>query len=256
MGNTRFIYSACAVAVAAKFDGPHALNRTWATVALPMIGGSDISTEKGPNGNPVLSFASATAHVRGFESSPGTFTTINTVTVTDLNIMSGWLQADLELALRFDYTDGNPAVLTPDLTLRPYTRLLVTGQDFSNVSLDDYPPKQAATDHDQFRADLKQGKILAGKSHIHKTKKKKPRELKAHAGLAVDPNNRLQFTPATHEYGYFGPPERRVYMGEWAQEDDWQGLVGLRIVFNSTTPQATGEIVIADWLGNNGQFYP
>ncbi|HSB14269.1 MAG TPA: hypothetical protein VLE22_07400 [Bryobacteraceae bacterium] len=249
----KFIYSASAVAVAAKFDGPHALNRAWATVALPMIGGSDISTEKGPNGNPVLSFASATASVKGSENS-GVFTTINTVTVEGLNILSGWLEADLELTLRFDYADGNPAVLGAVVSNQPFTRLVVGGQDFGNVTLDNEPVKQAAKDHDKFRNDLKQGTILKDKHHINKSKKNK-KELKAHASIAVDPA-RLKFDPATGEYGYVGAPERRVYIGEWAEDEDWQGIVGLRIVFESTNPQAKGEIVIADWLGDNGQFYP
>jgi hypothetical protein len=245
----RFIYSASSVAVAAKFDGPHALNRAWATAALPMIGGTDIATEKGPNGNPVLSFASATAHVKGWESPSGVFNTLNTVTVTGLNVLKGLLTADkIEVSLQFAFTKNSKEELTVDVPPNPYTNLWIAGQDYSNVVLEGVLAKSAGKAHDKFcKDDLP--KERPGKFHIHQKKRKT-----AFTYLSKDPNNRLQSTNTEH--GYLDFDSGRVYLGEWASEEDWQGLVGLRIVFESSDPVARGEIVIADWLGNNGQFYP
>ena len=243
----RFIYSASSVGVAARFDGPHALNRAWATANLPMIGGEDVSTVTGPAGNPVLSFASATAHVKGWESAPGVFTTENTVTVTGLNILNRVTARKLEVNLRFTAA-RSPEKLTVEVTANPYEELRIDGKDFSDVVFEGDLARKAGEDHKNFR-DKELPARRRGKHHIH------AKLGTAFTTLSLDPNNRLTSDPTEH--GYLTVANLgRIYFGEWAEEVDWQGIVGLRVALDSGQPQARGEIVIADWLGNNGQFYP
>ncbi len=243
----RFIYNASSVGVAARFDGPHALDRAWATANLPMIGGEDVSTENGPNGNPVLGFASATARVKGWESAPGVFTTENTVTVTGLNILNRLTARKLEVSLRFS-ASGSPDKLTVDVTVNPYEGLKIDGQDFSDVVFESDLARAAGDDHRNFR-ERELPARRKGKHHIH------TKLGTAFTTLSRDPKNRLTSEPTEH--GYLTVPNLgRIYFGEWAEEEDWQGVVGLRVVLDGGQSQPRGEIVIADWLGNNGQFYP
>ena len=243
----RFIYSASSAGVAARFDGPHALNRAWATANLPMIGGDEVSTVTGPAGNPVLSFTSATAHVKGWESAPGVFTTENTVTVTGLNILNRVTARKLEVRLRFIAT-ANPEKLTVEVTANPYEELLIDGQNFSDVVFESDLALAAGEDHGKFRSQELPAR-RRGKHHIHKKLDT------AFTTLSRDPKGRLTSEPTEH--GYLAVADLgRIYFGEWAEEEDWQGVVGLRVALDSVQPQARGEIVIADWLGNNGQFYP
>lgn len=251
----RFIYSASSVAVAAKFGGASPLNRAWATATLPMIGGEDISTEKGPNGNPVLSFSTATAQVQGFESG-GVYTTVNTVAVTDLNVLNKLTAHKIEVSLRFDFNIKEELTVTLD---GAYGGLLIDGVSYENVTWDNEIARSAGRDHRKFRHDLVAGTVLKGRSHIHKTKAGV--DQKAHASLAKDPDGRLGnvLDLPTHQadYGFVDVDGFfRVYFGAWSQDENYQGVVGLRIVLDDAQPAAPGEIVVADDLGNNGQFFP
>jgi hypothetical protein len=103
----------------------------------------------------------------------------------------------------------------------------------------------AGTNHTKFRkVDLPARR--PGKHHIHA-------KGKAFTSLAEDPGNRLGFNATDHAF-LDVPDVGQIFFGEWAEDQDWQGVMGLRIKLDS--PQAKGEIVIADWLGDNGQFYP
>jgi len=164
------------------------------------------------------------------------------------------LTADkIEFSLRSDFNSKEE--LTVDLN-GVYTGLLIDGASFDNVTLANAIAVSAASNHQQFRKDLAGGKVLKGRGHIHKVKRVS--EQKAHASLAVDPGKRLKYDPLPKaDYGYVDVNGFfRVYFGAWSEDENYQGVVGLRIVLDSAQPAAPGEIVVADDLGNNGQFFP
>jgi hypothetical protein len=123
MDQKRFLYSASAVAVAAKFDGANALNRSWATVSLPIIGGEVLAAEDGPIGNPVLSFGRATAHVNGFERPTDTFNTVNRVTVTNLNVLGRLLADTIDVSLTFVFQRAGESITDVQISGTPYVNL-------------------------------------------------------------------------------------------------------------------------------------
>jgi hypothetical protein len=248
----RFIFSANAFAVADNVEPPTQAGKAWASVGLPMTGGT-VTAGPVSDSNAGLSFRNATASVKGWFDG-AYYVTENTARVENVNIEE-WLHADvIEVKLTFKF-QKNPLDLVVDVNRNPYTGLSIAGQNFSNVTLDDTDPKGAGHNHP----------IVPGRPyHHHKSKSQK--DLKLHTSIARDRDNE---TPQSHfgrlkfvgqDYGYVdvaaAAGQRRVYFGEWAEEEDWQGVIGLRVEFMDDKGNLTRQIAIADYLGNNGQFYP
>lgn len=291
----RFIFSANAVAVADNAEPPGQTGKAWASVALPMTGGT-VTTDHLSHSDAVLSFSDAWAEIKGWhDSASDTYITENRVVVKGLDIekppgaAEGWLHADqIEVMLTFKFKKSTPNLTVevnpdqgPGVPRRPYTGLKIAGQSFSNVVLEKTKPKDAGQNHKNFRAaegpDNKE-------HHIHKSGTN--RDLRFHTSIARDidppnpPPNRLKFDNPdygrirVHEDKTVSPfvwrvftgtdaqflaltdRKRCVYLGEWAQDEDWQGIVGLRVAFLDGDGNITRQIVVADWLGDNGQFYP
>jgi hypothetical protein len=239
----RFIYSANAVGVAANFSGPHALTGSWASSSLPTIGGYAEATAPALTGNDVLSFTGAKTEITGVAKG-GQRETKVTTTVTGLNICNGRLKADkVELIVTATFDGSSQSLVKVDVNANPYTKLSIDNQDYSNVGLDQAMADGAGKDHRKFRKETL--KSRKGKYHTHWRGR-------AHTTLAKG-DSRLKFDADTFAYAFVDVPGcGRVYFAEWSQEEDWQRLVGLRIVLEAPNQ---GEIVIADpdW---NGQFYP
>ncbi len=240
----RFIFSASAVAVADNTEPPAQTGKAWASVALPMTGGT-VTAGPVSHSDSVLSFSNATAEIKGWFD--GTYyITENRVVVENLDV-EDWLHADgVEVKLTFKF-QKSPEQLTADL-FTDYRVLRVDGTPIPGAAPNTLPVHDAEN-HGQFRNHLANnpGSIgLSGKFRVKKSK--------AHASLAQNPG--LSF--ADPDFGFkdsASHPGRRVYLSEWAEDEDWQGVVGLRIEFREAGT-ITRQIVVADWLGNNGQFYP
>ncbi len=255
---SRFIFCANAVAVADNTEPPTQAGKAWATATLPMTGGHVKVGPESYKGSD-FSFGSATADVKGWYDG-SRYVTENTVVVENLNI-GNWLHADrIEVCLKFQYKEL-PRELTVNVTQKPYTGLQIQGQDFSDVTFSEAIPRIAGADDEAFRKELENGELLKGKYRIHKSKSASGRGLKVESSIAQD--DRLVFDPLTGDFGYYsvknsaGQETARVYLGEWAEDDDWQGVVGLRVEFrNPDTAKIERQIVVADWLNDNGEFFP
>jgi hypothetical protein len=239
----RFIYSANAVGVGANFAGSNSLVQSWASCALPTIGGKAHSgPDQGPKGHPVLSFDNAETTITGEEKGQKRVTTIKT-TVNGLNVCSGKVKADkVELVVTATFDIGTESLddVRVDPT-NPYDNLQIDNNPFGNISLAKVKASDAGKNHRKFRKDNhRNGK---GKYHTHWRGK-------AHTTLAND-DARLKFSD--FDYAYVDVPGcGRVYFAEWSEEEDWQRVVGLRIKLASPNQ---GEIVIAD-PDFNGYFFP
>lgn len=219
--------------------------------------GGVVSASHGSYVGQGLSFTSASAEIKGWHDSVSdTYITENTVIVKTLKIEE-WLEAaKIEVKLTFKF-QKSPLDLTVEVTSSPYEDLKILTVPYK-ITLDNTDPKNAGHNHP----------ITPGRPHhVHKSKSQK--DLKLHTSIARDlayegsqpPYGRLKFAPHPKcDYGYVDVQaaggQRRVYFGEWAEEEDWQGVVGLRVEFLDDGGKLKRQIVVADWLGDNGQFYP
>jgi len=239
-GRKRFIYSANAVGVAAKVPP---VEQFWACCSLPVCGGRG-SCKDGPFQNSFLSFESAEATAYGGVNTQGQIVSEARTTVTKLNILNRLTAEKIELMLRFTFDQNGQRLISVDITDKPYTRLVIDGQNYDNVSMERNVADEAGKDHGRFRRDLPT--LRPNAHHIQQT------HHTAYTTLAADPGGRLRSMPQDHGYvdvANFG----RVYFGEWSEHLHRQNITGLRVVLD--TPTVKGEIVIAD-PGGNGQFYP
>ncbi|HSB13908.1 MAG TPA: hypothetical protein VLE22_05580 [Bryobacteraceae bacterium] len=198
--------------------------------------------------DPVLSFSNARAEIKGwFDSASNTYITENWVRVESLDV-EDWLHADrVEVKLTFKFQKSSEQ-LTADL-VTVYSELRVDNAPIASAPPNTLPVHDAEN-HAQFRNHLAADPGAIGLSGKFKIKKSK-----AHASLAQNPG--LSFVDPN--FGFKDStlhPGRRVYLSEWAEDEDWQGIVGLRAVFLDPQGNLQRQIVVADWLGNNGQFYP
>jgi hypothetical protein len=272
--NSRFIYSADAVAVAAVITSPQVFEQSWASAALPSIGGTVTSPQPTPvnitlAGKHILSFSSANTTITGKETLGGKVVTEATTTVNGLKILKdltglidpdkGVIEAkvDLMVTSTFGNNPNKPTKVT--VTNKPYNVLTVVtkigdpGDDYSKVRLNEVRANKAGTNHSDFRDN-----DLPGIPNHHPLNPDKLE--KVHLALADDANSPpLENDLAAKEFSFVdlkdaaGVVYGRVYFGGWIEEENRQIVTGLRVVLH--TGDVKGEIVIAD-PGWNGGFYP
>ncbi len=239
-GRKRFIYSANAVGVAVKVPP---VEEFWACCSLPVCGGRG-SCKAGPFQNSFLSFQSAEATAFGGVNPHGNIVSEARATVTKLNILSGLFADKIDLGLKFTFDQNSQQLISVEVTEKPYTGLVIDGQNYDNVTMERAVADAAGRDHNAFRGNLPS--LRPSAYHVQQTHQS------AYTTLAVDPRARLRSMPQDH--GFLDVPNfGRVYFGEWSEHLHRQNITGLRVVLD--TPTVKGEIVIAD-PGGNGQFYP
>ena len=257
MAQKRFIHSAGATAVGVVLTKPP-VARAWASVSLPSIGGVVTSMASGQQVPTalagILSFNTAVTEITGRMQNNHAVTDVVT-TVTGLDVCGGKLKADkIELRMTFAFDEGNEKLASVAVTANPYTNVEIDGQAVGLISLDTNLADSAGKKHRVFRDSL------PAKSHRRDHTSK----------VDIQPGRRRQFgrVHATlvqqaldedlvkKEFAYKTASFGRVHFAEWAQDDNWQSIVGLRIELDGKNCSgAEGMIVIGD-IDPNGEFYP
>jgi hypothetical protein len=276
----RFVYSACAVGVAAVLTSP-AMEASWAASCLPIIGGHNDSAPTGAviwptAADPVLRFSSAETKVTGRPGpGPGQHKTTIRKTVKDLNILNRVTASLIDVEIVCIYTlKGTPStdkqrdsvdvslvlhapfnINIQGVTLPPITLNTQiprdAGDDFKNFqkgSIDTYRPGNQNFRHEHGengKGGHKQGVIFTALAEPIKS--------------AAVPNG---FIYEERSHGRVDLPGNlgHVFVGEWRGEPYHQSFTMLRVVLNGAndfnTPRGTfsGEIVIDG--DPNGREYP
>jgi hypothetical protein len=254
MAQKRFIYSAGATAVGAVLTKP-AVSRAWASVSLPSIGGVVTSMASGQQVPTalagILSFNTAVTEITGRMQNKQAVTDVIT-TVTGLDVCGGKLKAErIELRMTFAFNESNEKLASVTVTAGPYTGLEIDGKPVA-VTLNSQLADDAGKNHKKFRDNLPAKSHPRDHSSKDDAKPGRERQFgRVHANLV---NETLQQDPEKGEFSYIAASFGRVHFVDWAQDDNWQSIVGLRIELDGKTG-AEGTIVIAD-IDPNGEFYP
>lgn len=244
MKDHRYLYSAKAVALAANISGPDILSRVWAATSLPLIGGTHSATE-GSFAHPVLSFASASATVYGWEKPTAEgidYVTEAWVTVTGLNILNivtGSIEVGMVTTYHYNETTKKgdyEVAFTPD---RPYSGINIAGVT---------APIHAVG----FEKSLaRRPKAPDFKKLMLEIPSKRPQRFSVHdteVSSLVDNANQFQWQgQPQNRFAFLTVPKLgRVYFGGWSVEPARQCLSMLIVALDDPAHGYTGQIVIID----------
>lgn len=256
MPQKRFIYSAGATAVGAVLTKP-TVSRAWASASLPSIGGVVTAVASGqqiPTALAgILSFNAAVTEITGRAHNGKVVTDVIT-TVTGLDVCGGRLKAaKVDLRMRFKFDEGSEKLEEVFVTPNLFDGLEIDGRPVA-ISLDSRMADEAGKDHRRFRDSLPANRHL--RDHSSKLDAKANREHqfgRAHVKLVKEA---LAEDPSKKEFSFLTASFGRVHFAEWAQDDNWQSITGLRIELGGEGSNGAAGLIVVGDIDPNGEFYP
>lgn len=235
----RFIFDASSVAIGGLITRPfHQYIDAQAPCVLPSSGGRASATAPGwrlidpSSGRLVLAFDSAESSARGDEGPAGTFTTVVSTTIRNLNVLDVLKAGEVtcQYSLSYDLAARRVSI---DAAGSRFVNLTIGGQP-PDVSLD-YAMAQDASDYDGF-------------------KKKHPELKESHGKIQYSLARGKDAKYDPEDFGYCDVPDfGRIYFAEWTAAHGKQGLNMMRLQLGSPVG---GAITFASGSGNGCPFPP